>query len=83
MTIKVVLDSLRIQYSMTPRSTLALVTTFSISSYFSMREMALEYVQIDQWVVDLLTKPQAKGKLETFRERLGLVEKTFLTKREC
>jgi hypothetical protein len=30
-----------------------------------------------------LNKPLAKGKFEIFRERLGLVESTFLAKREC
>jgi hypothetical protein len=30
-----------------------------------------------------LTKPLAKGKFEMFRERLGVVETTFLARREC
>jgi hypothetical protein len=41
------------------------------------------YVQINQQVADILTKPLAKGKFKTFKKRLGLVENTFLTKREC
>jgi hypothetical protein len=45
--------------------------------------IALEYIQTDQQVADILTKPLAKGKFKMFRERLGLVENTFLGKREC
>jgi hypothetical protein len=45
--------------------------------------VALEYIQTDQQVADILTKPLAKGKFEMFKERLGLVENTFLGKREC
>lgn len=45
--------------------------------------MVLEYVPSDFYVVDILTKPLAKGKFEMLRERHGLVDNTFLTKREC
>jgi hypothetical protein len=35
-------------------------------------------------VADILTKPLAtRGKFETFRDKLGLVQNSFLTKREC
>jgi hypothetical protein len=43
----------------------------------------LLYFPMDQQVVDILTKPLAKGKFETFRDRLGLVQNSFLANREC
>jgi hypothetical protein len=43
----------------------------------------LQYVPTDQQVADILTKPLAKGKLEEFRDKLGLVQNSFLAKREC
>jgi hypothetical protein len=43
----------------------------------------LQYVPTDQQVADILTKPLAKGKFEAFRDKLGLVQNSFLTKREC
>jgi hypothetical protein len=43
----------------------------------------LQYIPTDQQVVDILTKPLAKGKFEAFRDRLGLVQNSFLAKREC
>jgi hypothetical protein len=45
--------------------------------------MKLQYIPTDQQVVDILTKPLAKGKFEAFRDRLGLVQNSFLAKREC
>jgi hypothetical protein len=45
--------------------------------------MVLEYVPSNLQGGDILTKPLAKGKFEMLRERLGLVENTFLAKREC
>lgn len=43
----------------------------------------LEYVPSYLQVGSNLTKPLAKGKFEMWRERLGLVENTFLAKRKC
>jgi hypothetical protein len=40
-----------------------------------------EYVSLDSQVADILTKPRAKGKFKILRERLVLVENTFLAKR--
>ena len=37
----------------------------------------------NQQVADILTKPLAKGKFEAFNDKLGLVQNSFLTKREC
>ena len=36
-----------------------------------------------QQIADILTKPLAKGKLEAFIKKLGLVQNIFLSKREC
>jgi hypothetical protein len=45
--------------------------------------MKIQYISIDQQVVEIMTKPLAKGKLEAFRDLLGLVQNSFLIKREC
>jgi hypothetical protein len=46
-----------------------------------MEVVVLEYVSSDSQVAYILTKPLAKGKFKMFRERLNLVENTFLSKR--
>jgi hypothetical protein len=43
----------------------------------------LQYIPTDQQVVDILTKPLEKGRFEAFRDKLGLVQYSFLAKREC
>jgi hypothetical protein len=43
----------------------------------------LYYISIDEQIVDILTKPLLKGKFVYFRDKLGMVENTSLTKREC
>jgi hypothetical protein len=43
----------------------------------------LQYISINQQVVDILTKPLAKGKFEAFRDKPGLVQNSFLARREC
>jgi hypothetical protein len=45
--------------------------------------LELQYIPIDQQVVDILTKPLVKRKFEAFKDKLGLVQNVFLTKREC
>jgi hypothetical protein len=45
--------------------------------------VVLQYIPIDHGVADILTKPLEKGKFKMFKERLGVVENTFLAKREC
>jgi hypothetical protein len=73
MIIRVVSNSLRIQCFMTCPST----------DKIQKGAMKFEYIPTDQQVVDILTKPFAKGKFEAFRDKLGLVQNSFLTKREC
>jgi hypothetical protein len=43
----------------------------------------LQYVSTNEQVADILTKGLPKGKFEYFREKLGVIENPFLTKREC
>jgi hypothetical protein len=43
----------------------------------------LQYISTDEQVADILTKPLVKGKFVFFRDKLGVVENTFLAKREC
>jgi hypothetical protein len=46
-------------------------------------EMKLQLISTDEQIADILTKPLVKGKFVYFRDKLGLVENTFLDKREC
>jgi hypothetical protein len=43
----------------------------------------LQYISTDEQVADILTKPLEKGKFVFFRDKLGVVQNTFLAKREC
>jgi hypothetical protein len=43
----------------------------------------LQYISTNEQVADILTKALPKGKFEYFREKLGVLENPFLTKREC
>jgi hypothetical protein len=43
----------------------------------------LQYISTDEQVADILTKPLVKGKFVFFRDKLGVVQNTFLAKREC
>jgi hypothetical protein len=43
----------------------------------------LQYIPKDQQLADILTKPLVKGKFESLRDKLGLVQNSFLAKREC
>ena len=45
--------------------------------------MALQYISTNDQVVDILTKYLGRGKFVFFREKLGVVQKTFLGTREC
>jgi hypothetical protein len=43
----------------------------------------LQYVPTGEQIADILTKPLVKGKFVFFRDKLGVVQNTFLAKREC
>jgi hypothetical protein len=43
----------------------------------------LQYVPTNEQVADILTKALIKGKFVFFRDKMGIVENTFLAKREC
>jgi hypothetical protein len=43
----------------------------------------LQYVSTNKQVAHILTKGLSKGKSKYFQEKLGVIENTFLTKREC
>jgi hypothetical protein len=40
-------------------------------------------VPTSEQLADILTKPLVKGKFVFFRDKLGVVQNTFLAKREC
>jgi len=63
-------------------STLKLDTISSRTEY-KKGVVKLQYVPTNEQVVDILTKGLPKGKFEYFREKMGVVENPFLTKREC
>jgi hypothetical protein len=46
-------------------------------------EVKLQYIPTDQQIDSILSKSLTKGKFEEFRDKLGLVQNSFLTKREC
>jgi hypothetical protein len=43
----------------------------------------LQYLPTGEQVADIFTKALMKGKFDFFRDKLGVVQNTFLTKREC
>ena len=43
----------------------------------------LECVSTDEQVADILTKSLPRGKHIYFRDKMGVVKNTFLSKREC
>ena len=44
--------------------------------------MKLQYMEIEEQIVDVLTKPLARVKFEYFRERLGVIQNETPRKRE-
>ena len=57
--------------------------------YHYVREMVqrcaveLQYVPMDEQIVDVFLKPLGRGKFVYFRDKLGVVENVFLVEREC
>jgi hypothetical protein len=43
----------------------------------------LQYIPTNEHLVNIFTKPLAKGKFVPFQDKLGFVKNTFLAKREC
>ena len=43
----------------------------------------LEYISTNEQVADILTKSLPRGKHIFFRDKMGVVKNTFLSKREC
>ena len=54
-----------------------------IRDYIQRGAMKLQYISTDEQVADILTKALQKGKFVFFRDKLGVVQNTFLAKREC
>ena len=54
-----------------------------IRDYVQRGVVHLQYVPIDEQVVDILTKDLGRGNHVYFRDKLGVVKNTFLSKREC
>jgi hypothetical protein len=81
------LGSMMVSWFNRKQTSMALSSTESrdhfIQDKIQMGAVKLQYIPTDQQVVDILTKPLARGKFEAFRDRLGLVQNSFLAKREC
>ena len=54
-----------------------------IRDYVQREAVMLQYISTDEQVADILTKSLGRGKFVFFRDMLGVVQNTFLGKREC
>ena len=54
-----------------------------IRDYVQRGVVTLQYISIDEQVLDILTKSLGRGKFVFFRDKFGVVQNTFLCKREC
>ena len=54
-----------------------------IRDYVQRGVVTLQYISTDEQVADILTKSLGRGKFVFFRDKLGVVQNTFLGKREC
>jgi hypothetical protein len=43
----------------------------------------IQYIPTEEQLANIFTKPLVKGKFVFFRDKIGVVENTFLAKREC
>jgi hypothetical protein len=65
------------------RSTHIKIRYHFIRDYVQRGAVELQYMSADEQVEDILTKALGRGKCEPFRDKLGVVRNTFLSKREC
>ena len=57
---------------------------YSFIRYYVQRgAVMLQYISTDEQVADILTKSLGRGTFVFFRDKLGVVQNTFLSKREC
>jgi hypothetical protein len=54
-----------------------------IRDYVQRGAVELQYISIEEQVVDILTKALGSDKFVFFRDKFGVVSNTFLSKREC
>ena len=54
-----------------------------IRDYVQRGAVELQYISIDEQVEDILAKPLVRCNFIHFRDKLGVVQNTFLGKREC
>ena len=54
-----------------------------IHDYVQRGAVELQYISTNEQVADILTKSLGRGKFVFFRDKLGVVQNTFLGKREC
>ena len=54
-----------------------------IRDYVQRGAVMLQYISTGEQVANILTKSLGRGKFVYFRDKLGVVENTFLGKREC
>ena len=54
-----------------------------IHDYVQRGDVELQYISTKEQVTNILTKALGKGKFLFFRDKLGVVSNTFLSKREC
>eukprot|EP00253_Pinus_taeda_P003353 PITA_03353 len=54
-----------------------------IRDYVQKGAIKLEYISTNEQVVDIFTKALPRGKHVYFRDKMGVVRNTFLSKREC
>ena len=47
------------------------------------RVVRLQFISIDEQIVDVLTKTLSRVKFVYFRDKLGVMQNVFLAKREC
>ena len=54
-----------------------------IWNYVQRGVVELQYISVDEKVAEILTKSLGKGKFVFFRDKLGVLQNTFISKREC